>query len=264
MGTPVTPQPLDVNYTEVVVGSEAAKPLPKTHDGLQVNSTGGSNRFMDLRAALDNAEGDDSRLSPDASAAAHPPLTGEYAEYTELSTVGVSLEWFAGAMAKRPCENAVISSAHGAFLIRESTTADRFVLCVNDHGTAVNFPVNLTAEGNTCSFGTKTFVSLHDLVDHLRTAAVRGRDGTPLRLTDAAPGGTVLVLQALAPPPPPPPPPPLPPPAAAAPVPPPRPSSREHMMRRASESAEDSGKPGVADLLGVKLRSVSKDDGTDA
>jgi hypothetical protein len=56
------------------------------------------------------------------------------ARYSDVSTVGVSLEWFAGAMGKRSCESAVASASHGSFLVREGSTGERFVLCVNDRG----------------------------------------------------------------------------------------------------------------------------------
>eukprot|EP00038_Savillea_parva_P030952 m.81770 g.81770 ORF g.81770 m.81770 type:complete len:1098 (+) comp9426_c0_seq1:297-3590(+) len=216
-------------------------------------------RFMGLRAALDGVDG---MASSSATRKSAKVATDEYAEYTELSTVGVSLEWYAGALAKGKCEAAVTSSPDGSFLVRESTSGDKFVLCVNDNGTAVNFPIDIV-DGKKCSFGSRTFDNLHDLIDHLRGTAVKGLNGRPLWLTEPAPGGTVLVLQvatALV----------QPPstggaPSVGHPSPTRRASSSNEapIQRRASETSVGSGRRGsdfAAEILGVKLRSVPKDE----
>ena len=112
--------------------------------------------MLDLRAALNSAEYGSSSKSGSTGFAGAP----EYAEYsTELSTVGVSIEWFAGSMSKRDCEAAVGGGIHGSFLVREGSKGERFVLCVNDRGLcldiyllyfiAVGSTFEIYAHGNT-------------------------------------------------------------------------------------------------------------------
>jgi hypothetical protein len=101
------------------------------------------------------------------------------------------LEWFAGDTSKKDCEALVVSALHGSYLIRKDSKSDRYILCVNDRGTVVTFPIVIT-QGNKCLVGDRLFNTLHDLVASLRSSAIKGRNGVPLRLKTPAPGGTAF------------------------------------------------------------------------
>ena len=79
-----------------------------------------------------------------------------------------------------------------SFLVREVTKGERYTLCVNDRGVAINFPIDFTQD-RKCSVDGRAFNSLNQLVTFLRFSAVKGRDGKALRLTGIAPGGSVFV-----------------------------------------------------------------------
>lgn len=72
----------------------------------------------------------------------------------------------------------------GTFLVRSSknkTTAavEKHVLVINDNGQVVSFQIRIVGGGYV--FANRTFKSIDDVVENLRTNAVRGRNGEGLR-----------------------------------------------------------------------------------
>jgi len=62
-----------------------------------------------------------------------------------LRAAACTAPWFAGAMQRREGEALVKGAAHGDFIVRLSSTRDKFNLVVNDKGTVCTFTIKATA-----------------------------------------------------------------------------------------------------------------------
>lgn len=102
--------------------------------------------------------------------------------------------WYAGKLSRDLCVEAVLASANGDFLIRESSHGDRCVICINDRGSAINLVINVTAD-RTYRFAGKERESLHDVLFFLRKKPLYAKDGTPVLLGKPAPQATAQEKQ---------------------------------------------------------------------
>ena len=125
------------------------------------------------------------------------PLASEYAEYADVVfDEDIFLAWFGGIIPRKVCDKAVVKGKHGDFLVRESSHADKFVLCVNDKGKSRNFAIEITLDRKFL-IGSKQYDTLHAAIDAMRYEPVRrkGRTGKPLTLRKPAAGGYELVIK---------------------------------------------------------------------
>lgn len=76
--------------------------------------------------------------------------------------------WYAGAMSKELCEQAVLSSPIGSFLVRDSLFRSKFVVCINDYGTVANYQIKVEdIYRGGYSFAGGTYRSLDDIIELL-------------------------------------------------------------------------------------------------
>ena len=77
--------------------------------------------------------------------------------------------WYGGKLSRDNATRMVESAGPGDFLIRESSRADKCVICVNDDGSILNLMINVTETGQY-QFAGKDLDSLHDVYVPLPTA----------------------------------------------------------------------------------------------
>eukprot|EP00040_Diaphanoeca_grandis_P020438 m.108750 g.108750 ORF g.108750 m.108750 type:complete len:254 (-) comp27900_c0_seq1:301-1062(-) len=123
----------------------------------------------------------------------YEPLDHDYCTAQDYATLGSKKfepvatnlpsrqRWYVGSMTRTACETAVAESFHGDFLVRCSNSSNSEILCLNDHGDAVNFSVMYTPEG-LLSFVNRTWKSLDEVIEYLMTNALKARNGEPLYL----------------------------------------------------------------------------------
>merc|ERR1712232_328257 len=87
----------------------------------------------------------------------------------------------------------VIKGKHGDFLVRESSHADKFILCVNDKGKSCCFPIEVTLDRKYV-IGSATFETLQTAIDSLRAEGLKRKTGKPIKLRSPAAGGTELII----------------------------------------------------------------------
>eukprot|EP00040_Diaphanoeca_grandis_P034087 m.209946 g.209946 ORF g.209946 m.209946 type:complete len:642 (+) comp33057_c0_seq4:601-2526(+) len=102
--------------------------------------------------------------------------------------------WYAGKMSRKNCTEAVTAAANGDFLIRESSSGDRCVICINDRGNPINLVINVTAEGKY-RFAGRERESLHDVVYFLRKSPLVAKDNQSVQLGKAAPKAAAVEKQ---------------------------------------------------------------------
>ena len=102
--------------------------------------------------------------------------------------------WYAGKLSRDNATRMVESAGPGDFLIRESSRADKCVICVNDDGSILNLMINVT-EAGLYQFAGKDLDSLHDVVFMLRQRPLQGKRGNKLLVGEPVPGLATVVAK---------------------------------------------------------------------
>jgi len=92
--------------------------------------------------------------------------------------------WHVGLMPRKVVEKFVLQAWHSAFLIRQSSQGEAYVLCINDKGAVTNFHIKVV--GGKYIFSTEAYDSLDSIVKVLQKTPISGRAG-PLVLGLPAP-----------------------------------------------------------------------------
>lgn len=78
------------------------------------------------------------------------------------------------------CDKAVLKGGSGTYLIRESSSGDKYIVCVNWEGVAKNFQVYITEDGGY-KFSGQTYPDLQRLVTFLQKHGIT-KNGRSLTL----------------------------------------------------------------------------------
>jgi len=137
------------------------------HHGLRFVLARGEDLAMDLARR-------DSRSGNNALVGYHAGIYETLELYAKCSNGGSNdskEHWYAGVMTRRECQQAVHGSGAGAFLVRRGRRG--FVLCVNDHGTVVNYEIAQTERGYI--LGDAAYGKLHSVIAALRATPIFGK-----------------------------------------------------------------------------------------
>ena len=92
--------------------------------------------------------------------------------------------WHVGLMPRKLVEKFVVQAWHTAFLIRQSSQGEAYVLCINDQGAATNFHIKVVS--GKYIFSNEAYDSLDAIIKVLQKTPISGRTG-PLCLGLPAP-----------------------------------------------------------------------------
>ena len=102
-----------------------------------------------------------------------------------LRNAACTAAWFAGGMGRKDGEAKVKSAGHGGFLVRLSSTRDKYNLVVNDTGTVCTFSIKV-ADDNQFVFGTDTYKAMEEVVQAMRVRCFRSVLTPKLSLSNSA------------------------------------------------------------------------------
>jgi hypothetical protein len=102
-----------------------------------------------------------------------------------LARPALTAPWFARGMSRANTEAAVARGAHGSFAVRLSSTKDKYVLVVNDRGSAFTFSIAVALDGEFV-FGGRRYPSVEAVCEGLRHTPFRSLTTHSMRLVDAA------------------------------------------------------------------------------
>eukprot|EP00038_Savillea_parva_P011136 m.195345 g.195345 ORF g.195345 m.195345 type:complete len:539 (+) comp19460_c0_seq1:468-2084(+) len=108
----------------------------------------------------------------------------EFGGYEEDEIYDSVPRWFAGKLNRDTCDAAVIKSGNGSYLIRESSSGDRYIVCINHSGTAKNFQIMITDQGRY-KFSGNTYANLQELVTFLKRNGIT-KNGQTIPLSSVA------------------------------------------------------------------------------
>eukprot|EP00040_Diaphanoeca_grandis_P012093 m.61717 g.61717 ORF g.61717 m.61717 type:complete len:310 (+) comp23020_c1_seq1:70-999(+) len=101
-----------------------------------------------------------------------------------LESAAVREVWFPIGMTRERCEAAVAAGVHGAFVVRLSSSHDKYVLVVNDKGTVCSYSI-IRADGKV-SFGGSMHDTIEELVEHIKIKPFQSKVSQSMRLTGPA------------------------------------------------------------------------------
>eukprot|EP00035_Acanthoeca_spectabilis_P037326 m.44598 g.44598 ORF g.44598 m.44598 type:complete len:554 (-) comp8559_c0_seq1:2948-4609(-) len=104
----------------------------------------------------------------------------EFGGYDEDEIYDSVPAWFAGKLNRDTCDKAVLKGGSGTYLIRESSSGDKYIVCVNWEGVAKNFQVYITEDGGY-KFSGQTYPDLQRLVTFLQKHGIT-KNGRSLTL----------------------------------------------------------------------------------
>jgi len=96
--------------------------------------------------------------------------------------------WYAGEMDKNVCNKLVLAGPSGSFLVRVSSAGDRYVIVINDHGTAGPYQVKITPSKRLL-WREDEYNTLADVVNNIRANPFKGMSKKIIELGKPASGG---------------------------------------------------------------------------
>jgi len=114
-----------------------------------------------------------------------------------IANPAIVAPWFVQSMPRRECEAKVRSADHGDFLVRLSSTKDKYVLVVNDCGNPYTFSILVAPDGaggggsaGGVTFGGLKYASVPALCEALKTTPFNSVTTKTMRLVGSATIGT--------------------------------------------------------------------------
>jgi hypothetical protein len=98
-------------------------------------------------------------------------------------------QWDAGSIDRGKCEQAVVASMQGDYLVRKSASSNGYVLCVHDSGQAINYTINVpVSQPSKFEFTGSIFDRLEDVISYTHNTPLKSvvRPGKRLLIGHAA------------------------------------------------------------------------------
>eukprot|EP00041_Stephanoeca_diplocostata_P022933 m.555067 g.555067 ORF g.555067 m.555067 type:complete len:634 (+) comp22180_c0_seq3:280-2181(+) len=93
--------------------------------------------------------------------------------------------WFAGRLERKKCEAAVQAGTNGTYLVRESSSGDKYIICVKYNDIVKNFQIHITDDG-AYRFSGRIYSDLEGVMTHVKKHGI-SKDKAKIPLAIVAP-----------------------------------------------------------------------------
>lgn len=109
-------------------------------------------------------------------------------EQLKLGSPAVRQPWFPYNATRETCEAAVKAGGHGAFLVRMSSSGDKYVLVLNDTASVCSYTIvkTVSPSGSRFAFGGSVHDSVEELITHIHTKPFQSKVTKTMTLATSA------------------------------------------------------------------------------